>query len=74
MGKKKVRLIKDIFLNWIKTKAINYVIENINLPNNVVMVINVINNLDNLSIIQLLTVKLGVYRFVIYAIYLAFIA
>jgi hypothetical protein len=46
----------------------------LNVPDNVVMIINIVNNLDKISFIQLAISKLGVYKFLVYLIYFAFLA
>jgi hypothetical protein len=45
-----------------------------NVPQDVAMVINIANNLDKISFIQLAISKLGVYKFIVYLIYFAFLA
>jgi hypothetical protein len=45
-----------------------------NVPDNIVMIINIVNNLDKISFIQLAISKLGVYKFLVYLIYFAFLA
>ena len=46
----------------------------LNVPDNIVMIINIVSNLDKISLIQLAIAKLGVYKFLVYLIYFAFLA
>lgn len=46
----------------------------LNVPDNIVMIINIVSNLDKISFIQLAIAKLGVYKFLVYLIYFAFLA
>ncbi len=45
-----------------------------NVPKDIAMIINIANNLDKISFIQLAISKLGVYKFIVYLIYFAFLA
>jgi hypothetical protein len=40
-----------------------------NLPKDIALVVNVLTNLDQISIVQMLIAKMGVYKFWAYAIY-----
>ena len=45
-----------------------------NLPKEITLVVNVLTNLDKISIVQILIAKMGVYKFWAYAIYFLFFA
>ena len=66
--------MRDWILNWIQTKFINGVMSELDVPKSVVMVVNIANNLDKIGFVQILISKLGVYKFVAYLIYFAFLA
>lgn len=66
--------MRDWLLNWIQTRFINGVMSELDVPKSVVMVVNIANNLDKIGFVQMLISKLGVYKFVAYLIYFAFLA
>jgi hypothetical protein len=61
-------------VNWIQAKFINGVMAELNVPSEIVMIVNIANNLDKIGFIQILINKMGVYKFVAYLIYFAFLA
>jgi hypothetical protein len=74
LGEKKGKVIRDWIINWIQTKFINGVMSELDVPKSVVIVVNIANNLDKIGFVQILISKLGVYKFVAYLIYFAFLA
>lgn len=61
-------------MNYIQSKFINGLMKELNVPRDIVTVINIANNLDKISFIQLAISKLGVYKFIVYLFYFAFLA
>jgi len=43
--------------------------DSFNLPDNVVLVISTLNNIDKITFVQILIAKLGVYKYLGYLIY-----
>jgi hypothetical protein len=74
LAEKKVGVIRDWIVNWIQAKFINGVMTELNVPSEIVMVVNIANNLDKIGFVQILISKMGVYKFVAYLIYFAFLA
>lgn len=74
LAQKKGKVMRDWIINWIQTKFINGVMSELDVPKSVVMVVNIANNLDKIGFVQILISKLGVYKFVAYLIYFAFLA
>lgn len=66
--------MRDWILNWIQTRFINGVMSELDVPKSVVMVVNIANNLDKIGFVQTIISQLGVYKFVAYLIYFAFLA
>lgn len=46
----------------------------LDVPKSVVTIVNIANNLDKIGFVQILMSQLGVYKFVAYLIYFAFLA
>ncbi len=74
MVQKKGRIIRDFILNWLQTQVINTVVTELNLPTNVITAINILNNIDKISIIALVLSKLGPFKFLAYIAYIALAA
>jgi hypothetical protein len=74
LAEKKARVIRDWIINWIQSKFINGVMTELNVPSEIITVINLATNLDKIGFVQILISKMGVYKFVAYLIYFAFLA
>lgn len=74
LDQKKVKVIRDWIINWIQTRFINGVMKEMNVPRDVMFIVNIANNLDKIGFIQTAINQLGVYKFVAYLVYFAFIA
>lgn len=74
LDQKKGNKLIDWVLNYIQSSFVNSIIERTNLPKEIALVINVLTNLDKISIVQMLIAKMGVYKFAAYAIYFLFFA
>lgn len=74
MGEKKGIVIYNIIMNYLQTITVNEFLARSNLPKNIVMVVSTLNNLDQISIVQLLIAKLGVWKFWAYLCWFVFIA
>jgi hypothetical protein len=74
LDKKKGKIIKDLVLNWIQTKIINGFLTQINAPKEVIFAVNILTNLDQISIIQAILAKMGAYKFILYVMYFGFVA
>jgi hypothetical protein len=74
LGKKKGKIIREFISNWIQSKIINGIITRMNLPSEVVFAINVMTNLDKISIIQSLISQIGIYKYIFYVLYFGLIA
>lgn len=65
-------------MNWIQSYIqsgiVNSIIERSKLPKDIALVVNVLTNLDQISIVQMLIAKMGVYKFWAYALYFIFFA
>jgi hypothetical protein len=67
-------VIIDIIKNYLQSSIINEAIKIANLPRNMALAINVMMNLDQISIVQWGLAQLGVYKFWCYAIWFVFLA
>ena len=74
MVQKKIRIIRNWILNYIQSATINEIVKHMPVGRNVVMAVNILTNLDQLSVIQYAILKMGIYKFWAYAIYFLFLA
>lgn len=65
-------------MNWIQSYIqsgiVNAIIERSKLPKDIAIVVNVLTNLDQISVVQMLIAKMGIYKFWAYALYFIFFA
>ncbi len=58
--------------SYIQSKVINGVMSEMNLPSNVILIINTLTNLDQLGFIQMAIAKIGINKFIFYLIWFVF--
>jgi hypothetical protein len=72
LAETQIKLIRELVYSYLQSKVINGVMSEMNLPSNVILIINTLTNLDQLGFIQMAIAKIGINKFIFYLIWFAF--
>jgi hypothetical protein len=72
LAETQIKLIRELVYSYLQSKVINGVMSEMNLPSNVILIINTLTNLDQLGFIQMAIANIGINKFIFYLIWFAF--